>query len=137
MGNFGVIIRMVIAILGSFAVAFWLGMVIWTFRDVRSRSEDMFTAVMAFLMVAVFTVPGLLLYLVIRPKETLAQSYDRVLQEDYLIQDLENSTCPNCHFRVAEEFNYCPQCRAQLKVECPECSRAKSIRWEACPYCGK
>ena len=52
--------------------ALWLGLVIWTFRDIRSRSRDIFAQILATLVVAILNLPGLLIYMMVRPRETLA-----------------------------------------------------------------
>ena len=48
-----------------------------------------------------FFVPGLLLYLILRPKETLDQAFQRALEEEYLLQDLDDlRCCPGCQRTV-------------------------------------
>ena len=44
---------------------------------------------MAFLLVLVFSVLGLIIYLILRPRETLAEAYARSLEEEALLQELE------------------------------------------------
>jgi endonuclease YncB( thermonuclease family) len=38
--------------LGAMTAAFWLALIIWTFRDVRARSRDIFAQILAALLVA-------------------------------------------------------------------------------------
>jgi hypothetical protein len=45
--NIGVILQVIIALFGAFFLAFWVSLVIWTFRDVRSRSRDIFAQLLA------------------------------------------------------------------------------------------
>src|SRR5512145_2220115 len=83
--------------LGAMTAAFWLALIIWTFRDMRSRSRDIFAQILAALLVAVLTLPGLLIYLILRPKETLAEAYERSLEEEALLQSIEDvEHCPGC-----------------------------------------
>ena len=35
-------LQVILAFMGAFMVALWLSMIIWTFKDVRSRSRDVF-----------------------------------------------------------------------------------------------
>jgi len=130
-------IQVSLFILGAYAVAFYLGLVVWTARDISSRSRDWLVRTLAVLLVLVFNLPGLLLYFVLRPRETLAELYERALEEEALLQDIEDqATCPSCKRRVAQDFAVCPYCRTALKTRCPSCRRLLNPRWEVCPYCG-
>jgi len=130
-------IQISLFILGAYAVALYLGLVVWTARDIASRSRDWLVRTLAVLLVLVFNLPGLLLYFVLRPRETLAELYERALEEEALLQDIEDqATCPSCKRRVAQDFAVCPYCRTPLKTRCPSCRRLLSPRWEVCPYCG-
>ncbi len=131
-------IQMTLFVLGAYAVAFHLGLVIWTARDISSRSRDWLVRTLAVLLVFVFSLPGLLLYFVLRPRETLAEVYARALEEEALLQDIEDqATCPNCKRRVQQDFAVCPHCRTSLKSRCPSCRHLLSPHWEVCPYCGQ
>jgi uncharacterized OB-fold protein len=127
----------VVAIIGGLLAAFWVGLIIWTWRDIRSRSADIFAALLAVLLVAVFNVIGLLIYILVRPKQTLAEQYDRALEEEILLQELEQSpTCHNCGRPVKPDWQYCPYCEAELKHPCPQCGYLLEPEWKRCPQCG-
>ena len=123
--------------LGAMTAAFWLALVIWTFRDMRSRSRDIFAQILAALLVAVLFLPGWVIYWMLRPKETLAEAYERSLEEEALLQGIEEVlVCPGCGTRVQGEFVVCPNCHTKLKKPCQSCGRALNLRWGVCPYCG-
>ena len=67
------------ALFAAFLTAVWVSVIIWTFRDIRSRSRDVFAQILATLLVLIFLpffpLPGLILYLILRPRETLAEVY--------------------------------------------------------------
>lgn len=131
------VIQVVLALLGAYAAAFWFCLVVWTFRDVQKRSRDIIVQVLATLLVLLFNVPGLILYTILRPPETLGEAYARSLEEESLIQDIEDrQVCPNCKRRVQADFLLCPHCQHQLKQACPSCSRLLQLNWSTCPYCG-
>jgi RNA polymerase subunit RPABC4/transcription elongation factor Spt4 len=131
------IIQLVIALVGSYAAAFWFCLVVWTFRDIQKRSRDIVVQVLATALVLLFNVPGLILYTILRPPETLAESYARSLEEESLIQDIEDRlACPNCKRRVQNDFTVCPTCRTQLKRPCTHCGRLMQLGWRICPFCG-
>jgi hypothetical protein len=120
----------------AYLIAVWFALVAWTFRDIESRSRSVFTQVFSTLLVVLFFVPGLLLYLILRPKETLDQAFQRALEEEYLLQDLDDlPLCPGCQRSVDPEFVLCPHCQTRLKGPCPACSRLIDVRWDVCPYC--
>ncbi|MBN1429429.1 MAG: zinc ribbon domain-containing protein [Anaerolineae bacterium] len=131
----GVIIT-VVAILAATLTALWISMIIWAYRDMRSRSRDTFAQVMVALLVGVLSVPGLLVYLILRPQETLAEQYERALEEEALLQEIENKqVCAGCGHPTKEDWRLCPYCHTKLKKNCPGCSKLLDLPWTICPYC--
>ena len=126
-----------VAILGAFTAALWLSFTVWTFRDMRSRSRDIFAQLLAALVVAVLNVPGLIVYLILRPPETLAQAYARSLEEEALLQEIEErTTCPGCTRATKPEWRVCPFCQTKLKKTCTQCSAQIELNWNVCALCG-
>ena len=135
--NLGLILSVTVAFVGAFLAAFWVSLVIWTFRDIRSRTRDVFAHLLATLMVMVFGPLGLFLYFILRPRETLIEAYERSLEEEALLQDIEERpVCPGCKQLVREDYLICPNCHTKLKKRCPNCGRLLHLRWNICPYCG-
>ena len=131
-----VALQIFLAFAAAFMIALWVSMIIWTFRDVRSRSRDVFAILLATLMVVVFGPLGLLLYLLLRPRETLAEIYERSLEEEALLQDLEErAVCPGCRRKIETEWQVCPDCHTILKKTCLNCGQLLHLRWNICPYC--
>lgn len=121
---------------GLVLIACWVAMIVWTFRDMRARSRDTLAQLLMALMVALLTVPGLLIYLFLRPRETLAEAYERSLEEEALLQEIEEKpTCPGCKQRVKEEWQACPHCHTRLGKPCTRCGRMLELSWDICPYC--
>ena len=136
--NLGMIVQVVLFLLGAYLLAFWLSMVVWTFVDIRSRSRDILAALLSVLLVLVFNLPGLVIYMILRPKETLTQAYQRALEEEALLQDIENQfVCPSCKQKIEADFIVCPNCHTQLKERCPGCGHLLNLKWNICPYCGQ
>ena len=131
-------VQLALSCLGAYLVAVTLALVIWTLRDVRARTRDVVAVIFAPLLGAVFSLPGLIVYLLLRPRETLAEAYERSLEEEYLLQDIEDAEiCRSCKRRVQADFMFCPHCRARLRRECEGCGQPMSLRWVVCPYCGR
>jgi RNA polymerase subunit RPABC4/transcription elongation factor Spt4 len=129
------------ALFAAFLTALWISSVIWAFRDIRARSRDIFAQILATLMVLLFfplfPLPGLMLYSILRPRETLAEIYERSLEEEALLQGIEERlACPGCNRRIEEDYMICPTCHTRLKKGCPACGRLLHLRWNICPYCG-
>ncbi|MDP9266044.1 MAG: zinc ribbon domain-containing protein [Chloroflexota bacterium] len=121
-----------------YVVALYLAMVFWTVRDAQQRTENPILPYLAGLLVVVLNVLGLFLYLIVRPRETLGEDYERQLAEESLLAEAEQRVvCPTCHERVAEEFLLCPTCRTRLKRVCPSCAKLIRPEWNICPYCAK
>jgi len=128
--------QVLIALGGAYVIAFWFVLIVWTFRDIEARSRSVVTQVVSTLMVVLFFVPGVLLYMILRPKETLDEAFQRSLEEEYLLQDLEElPLCPACHRYVEDDFVLCPHCHAQLREPCVACTRLVDLKWPLCPYC--
>ncbi|MCL5961936.1 MAG: zinc ribbon domain-containing protein [Chloroflexi bacterium] len=136
MPSLGMIIQIAVAVVGAYLVALWFSLIVWTFRDIQSRSDDILAVALATMLVITFTLPGLLLYLILRPKETLVEAYERSLEEEYLLQDIERDICYKCKQRVEQDFLICPSCHVALKKPCRSCGRLLNLNWRTCPYCG-
>ncbi len=131
----GVLIA-VVAVLAAVAMALWISMIIWAFRDMRARSRDMFGQILAALVVGVLNVPGLLVYLILRPRETLAEQYERALEEEALLQEIEGrAVCPGCGHSIKDTWRLCPYCHTKLKKSCQKCAELLELPWTICPYC--
>jgi RNA polymerase subunit RPABC4/transcription elongation factor Spt4 len=121
---------------GAYLLVLWIGIIAWTYRDIRDRTRDTAFQIVAVLLVLVFNIPGWIIYMILRPDETLAEAYSRSLEEEALLQELEEQgICPSCRRYVSADFVICPHCRTQLKDPCTNCSRALNFNWVACPYC--
>ena len=131
--NTGIIIGV---ILGAYVIGLWLTAIIWTARDIRSRSHDPVTGFVAVLMVVALNLPGWVLYRVVRPPLTLAELFERQLEEETLLRDLGHElACPTCSAPVEEDYVACPHCATSLKEPCGQCGKALSFAWRACPWC--
>jgi RNA polymerase subunit RPABC4/transcription elongation factor Spt4 len=121
----------------AFIVALWLSLLIWTYRDIRRRIRDPLARFLAVLVVAVLNLPGVLIYLIIRPARTLEEEYQQTLEEEALLQSIEdNPVCPGCNRRIQPDWIACPSCHTKLKKPCHQCSRLMELAWNLCPYCG-
>jgi RNA polymerase subunit RPABC4/transcription elongation factor Spt4 len=117
-------------IAGVWAILLWLSIIVWVYRDIRERTREM-------MFFPGFNIPGLALYLMLRPRESLEESYARSLEEEALLREIgDEGMCPSCRRFVEKGWRLCPFCATQLKDICAKCEQLLSFNWVACPYCG-
>ena len=127
-------IAIIIAV--AYVLVLWVAAIVWVYRDIASRTRDAFSQTIAIILVLVFSLPGLLVYLILRPKQTIAEQYDRQLEAEALLHEIqEQATCPSCRRRIDDDFVSCPYCRTSLRSPCEQCSKTLASTWVICPYC--
>jgi hypothetical protein len=124
-----------------YVVLLWLGTAYWAFRDMQARTENPILPYFAAALIIFFTpllfIFAVVLYLIVRPRETLAEVYERSLAEESLLAEVEkNELCPVCRDRVDAEWLVCPNCRTRLHRVCPSCHRLAEPSWPLCAFCG-
>jgi hypothetical protein len=117
-------------------VVFWLGLAYWACRDARRRIDDPWLVAIASL-VALVPVLGPLVYLLLRPPETLADVRAREIEMRALKAHLRRPepSCPVCRSAVEKDYLVCPVCTTQLKRPCLGCGSPLEALWQVCPYC--
>jgi RNA polymerase subunit RPABC4/transcription elongation factor Spt4 len=136
MDNWENVATLAATVAGAYVLVLWIGIIAWTYRDIRDRTRDTAFQIVAVLLVLVFNIPGWIIYMILRPNETLTEAYSRSLEEEALLQELEEQgICPSCKRYVTADFVICPHCRTRLKEPCKNCGRPLSFNWVACPYC--
>jgi len=135
--GFSSILKLVGLMFIAYALVLWLSAIVWVYRDVRHRTSDEVSQWIAVVLVGLFNLPGLIVYLVIRPQATVADPYERSLEAEAVLHELQllAGACQNCRRPIEDDFVVCPHCRAVLREPCPSCGRAVRTVWAACPYC--
>jgi RNA polymerase subunit RPABC4/transcription elongation factor Spt4 len=127
-------IAIIIAV--AYLLVLWVASLVWVYRDINSRTRDPISQAIALILVLVFNLPGLIIYLILRPKQTMMDQYDRQLEAEALLHEIqEQATCPSCRRRIDDDFIACPYCRTSLRTPCENCSRPLASTWVLCPYC--
>jgi len=131
------VIKIVVALAASYWAILWLSAVIWTYRDTKERDSDNLSQAIAVLLVLIFNLPGLILYLILRPHETMAEAYIRNLETEAILREVdEQQLCYACQKHIRREFAFCPHCRTRLTEPCASCGQPISLTWAVCAYCG-
>jgi RNA polymerase subunit RPABC4/transcription elongation factor Spt4 len=131
-----------IYVIAAYIVLIWLASAFWAYRDMRLRTASAITPYVAALAIILFTpiffLFGLLLYRIIRPKETIAEVNERVLAEEAMLAEVAtHAQCANCERPVHEDWIICPSCRNRLRRVCPNCEHLIELDWTLCAWCGK
>jgi RNA polymerase subunit RPABC4/transcription elongation factor Spt4 len=129
-------------VLVIYIVLIWLASAFWAYRDMRLRSASAITPYVAAATIIVFTpiffLFGLLIYRIVRPKETIAEVNERALAEETMLAEVaSHSQCANCSRPVHEDWIICPTCRNRLRRVCPNCEHLIELDWTLCAWCGK
>ena len=134
----GLVLQYLIFVGTAYFALLSLSLVVWTWNDISARTRDIFGRLLAPLMVLLFNLPGLLLYFILRPHDTLAEAYERELESEALLQDVERrNVCAECGHATQPDFVVCPLCQAEIRRACLSCGRLLQLNWQACPYCGQ
>lgn len=135
--NLNPILNLIGILVGSYLLLLWAASVLWAYRDIRMRSDDISVQVLAVGLVVCIPFAGIPLHLILRPRQTLAEKYERTLEEEYLRRDVEEKfACPMCQRPIEPDFILCPHCHTMLRRHCPSCNRVVDLTWSICPYCG-
>lgn len=124
------------AFAGAFVAATWISLIVWTLRDIKTRSTDRITHVLAAVLVGVLYLPGLVVYHILRPSHTMEEAYQRTLEEEMLLSSIEHTKrCPGCDSHVRDDWQICPKCHTRVQKSCEICMRFLDLTWQICPYC--
>ncbi len=136
-GSWEATLRLVLTVIAVYYAIIWVALVFWVFRDIRQRTRDPVMQLISIVLVLGGSLPGHWIYLILRPRQTLTELYERSLEEEAILQDLDDQkACPACRRRVRDDFLVCPSCLAELKEPCEACGKPLDYAWLACPYCG-
>lgn len=124
--------------LGVIFILFWLAVVYWAWVDSGERTTNLFFRILSTFIVLVFSVPGLIVYNLVKPKATIEEIYWADLERRYLkFETSELTDCPKCATQLFPGFIVCPMCGENLKVKCSKCNSYLEKKWKSCPYCGE
>jgi len=118
-------------------VVFWLVIIGWVWIDSSERTSKKGLKIGYILLVIFFNVFGLIIYLIIRPSETIEEIYWEDLERRYLkYETSELGDCPRCGSQLYPGYVFCTNCGYRLKVKCPQCGVLIDKDHVFCEYCG-
>jgi hypothetical protein len=121
------------------ALVFWLALAFWVFKDARRRIDDPWLVGVATVLGLVPSYVGPLVYMLLRPAETLEDVRARRAELRALEEHLgrRSPACPRCSAAFERDYLVCPVCVTQLKQPCAGCDAPLELVWQACPYCAR
>lgn len=133
------------AIIGGlvFLGVLWIGLIIWTARDIVRRTTSVIGRIVSILVVFALHLFGLFIYLLFRPSMTLMEKEEMALEQDLLrqVSQIEEpavqQTCDTCGTVIADTFRFCPECKRELRRPCRACKALMELSWKNCAFCGK
>ena len=118
-------------------VVFWLVIIGWVWVDSSERTSKKGLKIVYILLVIFFNIFGLIIYLIIRPSETIEEIYWEDLERRYLkYETSELGDCPRCGSQLYPGYVFCTNCGYRLKVKCPQCGVLIDKDHVFCEYCG-
>lgn len=118
-----------------FLLLVWIAMGIYVFMDLRKRGKGFLISILGGLVVFIFNLPGLIVYLILRPNKTSEEQEWEELERLFISQDVDgHKVCSGCRSVVKPEHLFCPSCGLQYRSRC-ECGELIDNEWRFCPYC--
>ena len=122
-----------LVVIGFFIVGLYILSIAYVAKDSKRRCEANWGWFVAIAFVPIF---GLIVYLVMRPRDYIDDRNEQQLDMSLRERQLEEyGTCPNCGHTIAPDFVVCPECNTQVRNVCPSCHRPLDPDWNVCPYC--
>ena len=75
----------------AFLLVLWASLIFWTYRDAQARLREPLRRWLAVLVTVVLFIPGVLIYLLLRPTRTLEEEYLVTLEEEALLRAIEDT----------------------------------------------
>ena len=135
-GDWQATARLVGTLIVGYVALIWLASLIWIYRDITARTREPISQIVSLGIGAVLPLIGLPIYMALRPSETLQQAYDREIEQEAILADIQTAAaCPSCGRAAEPTFRVCAYCGTALKDPCPRCREPMLHAWRYCPHC--
>jgi hypothetical protein len=93
--------------------------------------------ILAILVVAILFLPGILIYLILRPTKRLKKSTSKHLKKKHYSRQSKIFLSVLVVIGQSEKNGWpVPYCCTKLKSKCETCGQPIEFSWKLCPYCG-
>lgn len=135
-GDWQATARLAGTLIVGYGALIWLASLIWIYRDITARTREPISQIVSLGIGVVLPLIGLPIYLALRPSETLQQAYDREIEQEAILADIQTAAaCPSCGRPAEPSFRVCAYCGTALKDPCPRCREPMLHAWRYCPHC--
>jgi hypothetical protein len=118
-------------------LVFWIVVLYWVWLDSGERTSKTFVRLLYVVLVALLNIIGWIIYLIIRPSQTIEEIYWSDLERRYLkYETAELGDCVKCGRQLYPGYTFCPHCRQKIKIKCPSCKVNIDRKSKFCPHCG-
>ncbi len=81
--------KIILVFLISYLLLLWISLIIWTTKDIISRSNNVVYQIISILLVVILNIFGIFIYLGIRPSKTLIEKFFEDLEYEALAQSMQ------------------------------------------------
>lgn len=132
--NFQIVSRLFILVF----IVFWIVVLDWVWMDSGERTTNKKARIIYVLLVLFLNVFGWIIYLIIRPSQTIEQIYWADLERRYLkYETAELGDCIKCGTQLYPGYTFCPKCGLEIKNKCKSCGMYIEKDSEYCAFCGQ
>ena len=129
-------IELVFKIVLFYMALIWLWIIIWTARDIISRTSNLFYQLIWVLSVIILTPIWIFIYFLIRPQYTKSErEYNNMVLNSEKNKKSKKINCKSCWYNLKKSFKICPICAENTWFICSGCDNKVNPNWEKCPYC--
>jgi hypothetical protein len=118
------------------SIIFWIVVTSWIWVDSDERTTNKWMRLF-YVIIGLIPVLGWIIYLIVRPSETIDEIYWGDLERRYLKYEAKDlGDCPRCGTQLYPGFIFCPNCKKRLKRKCPRCDVFVDMEYKYCTNCG-
>jgi len=129
--------QLVWKLLAAAFLIFWIVVLDWVWLDAGERTSNKTARIIYLLLVIFFNIFGWIMYLILRPSQTIEQIYWADLERRYLkYETSELGDCSQCGTQLYPGYTYCPTCGVEIKMRCKACGVYIEKNSEYCAFCG-
>jgi predicted RNA-binding Zn-ribbon protein involved in translation (DUF1610 family) len=118
------------------SIVFWLVVTSWIWVDSDERTTSKWMRLF-YVIIGIIPVIGWIIYLIVRPTETIDEIYWGDLERRYLKYEAKDlGDCERCGTQLYPGFVFCPNCGKRIKRKCSNCEVYVDLEYKYCPNCG-
>lgn len=128
--------NMVGTVVAIISVIFWIVVTSWIWVDSDERTTSKWMRVF-YVLIGLIPILGWIIYLIVRPTETIDEIYWGDLERRYLKYEAKDlGDCPRCGTQLFPSFVFCPNCKKRIKRKCSNCEVYMDLEYKYCTNCG-